>query len=194
MNKFIPGGTKHRRPDLGGRPKSDADYRTNKRPGGGKPKYEDRGARQSQVLHKATCTQCGKACEVPFRPDGSKPVLCGACFTDRNDSSFRSQSSNRSDYKPNRSYGAGNAAPRPERSNAELMQITKRLTMLEAKVSQLINMVSAMSNQAIVTPEPVLEAEEAPEAPEAAVEATEVVEKPKKPAARKKAVAKKPKK
>ncbi|MBU4314820.1 hypothetical protein KJ673_00240 [Patescibacteria group bacterium] len=31
-------------------------------------------------MHKATCTDCGRACEVPFRPTGSKPVLCSDCF------------------------------------------------------------------------------------------------------------------
>jgi CxxC-x17-CxxC domain-containing protein len=31
-------------------------------------------------LFKATCEKCGSACEVPFRPNGSKPVYCKACF------------------------------------------------------------------------------------------------------------------
>ena len=31
-------------------------------------------------LHQATCSQCGKACEVPFKPNGKKPVYCRDCF------------------------------------------------------------------------------------------------------------------
>lgn len=31
-------------------------------------------------MHKATCTECGSECEVPFRPTGDRPVLCSACF------------------------------------------------------------------------------------------------------------------
>lgn len=31
-------------------------------------------------MHKATCAECGKECEVPFKPDGSKPVYCRDCF------------------------------------------------------------------------------------------------------------------
>lgn len=31
-------------------------------------------------LFKAKCEKCGDACEVPFRPNGSKPVYCKACF------------------------------------------------------------------------------------------------------------------
>jgi CxxC-x17-CxxC domain-containing protein len=28
----------------------------------------------------AVCSNCGKACQVPFRPDGKKPVYCKNCF------------------------------------------------------------------------------------------------------------------
>lgn len=31
-------------------------------------------------MHEATCSDCGKKCQVPFRPTGSKPVLCSECF------------------------------------------------------------------------------------------------------------------
>ncbi len=38
---------------------------------------EDRGPVQ---LYAATCAECGKQCEVPFRPNGQKPVFCKECF------------------------------------------------------------------------------------------------------------------
>jgi CxxC-x17-CxxC domain-containing protein len=31
-------------------------------------------------MHKATCDECGKPCEVPFRPTGDKPIYCRNCF------------------------------------------------------------------------------------------------------------------
>jgi CxxC-x17-CxxC domain-containing protein len=31
-------------------------------------------------MHKATCSDCGKECEVPFKPTGDKPVRCRDCF------------------------------------------------------------------------------------------------------------------
>lgn len=31
-------------------------------------------------LHQATCSQCGQSCEVPFKPNGKKPVFCRDCF------------------------------------------------------------------------------------------------------------------
>jgi CxxC-x17-CxxC domain-containing protein len=32
-------------------------------------------------MHEATCSDCGKRCEVPFRPTGEKPVYCNQCFS-----------------------------------------------------------------------------------------------------------------
>lgn len=31
-------------------------------------------------MHKAVCSNCGKDCEVPFRPTGDRPVFCSDCF------------------------------------------------------------------------------------------------------------------
>ncbi len=34
-------------------------------------------------VHKATCADCGKECEVPFKPDGTSPVYCRECYAKR---------------------------------------------------------------------------------------------------------------
>lgn len=31
-------------------------------------------------MFKAICADCGASCEVPFKPNGNKPVLCSNCF------------------------------------------------------------------------------------------------------------------
>lgn len=31
-------------------------------------------------MFKATCSECGNKCEVPFKPTEGKPVLCSTCF------------------------------------------------------------------------------------------------------------------
>ncbi|TSC58022.1 MAG: hypothetical protein Greene041679_192 [Parcubacteria group bacterium Greene0416_79] len=77
------GGNKHRGGDTfnrgpGGRPSFD----------GGRPNVrgEDRGERAGgfegtrREMFKATCAECGKPCEVPFRPSGDRPVYCKDCF------------------------------------------------------------------------------------------------------------------
>lgn len=43
-------------------------------------KFKGNKGSDRQVLHKVTCTECGKRCSVPFRPTLDKPVLCSDCF------------------------------------------------------------------------------------------------------------------
>lgn len=45
--------------------------------------------RAPMQLHKAVCTDCGNACEVPFKPSGDKPVLCLDCFRNKGSESSR---------------------------------------------------------------------------------------------------------
>jgi len=41
---------------------------------------DDRGPRE---MHKVTCSDCGIETEVPFKPDGERPVYCRDCFSKR---------------------------------------------------------------------------------------------------------------
>ncbi len=54
---------------------------------GGRPRFGGRpsfgqGGRDSgpKEMFSATCANCGKECQVPFRPNGEKPVYCNDCF------------------------------------------------------------------------------------------------------------------
>ncbi len=44
----------------------------------------------TSMMHSAVCFECGKDCEVPFKPSGSKPVFCSICFGTKQDSERRS--------------------------------------------------------------------------------------------------------
>jgi CxxC-x17-CxxC domain-containing protein len=48
------------------------------------PRFEDRGERRdgprSTETFSATCDNCGKQCDLPFKPRGDKPVYCRDCF------------------------------------------------------------------------------------------------------------------
>lgn len=37
----------------------------------------NRGPRE---MHKAKCSECGRDCEVPFKPTEGKPVYCKECY------------------------------------------------------------------------------------------------------------------
>lgn len=48
--------------------------------GGGNRRSFGGGDRGPREMHKAICSNCGRECEVPFRPTGEKPVYCSDCF------------------------------------------------------------------------------------------------------------------
>ena len=34
-------------------------------------------------MHKAICSDCGKECEVPFKPVEGRPIYCKECYMKR---------------------------------------------------------------------------------------------------------------
>jgi CxxC-x17-CxxC domain-containing protein len=38
---------------------------------------------QGEEMHEAVCSECGSACQVPFKPKAGKPVYCQACWKKR---------------------------------------------------------------------------------------------------------------
>ena len=52
-------------------------YRERRRGGGGG--YD----RPPREMHKVTCADCGQEAEVPFKPDGTRPVYCQECYRKR---------------------------------------------------------------------------------------------------------------
>lgn len=38
---------------------------------------------RERIMYKAVCADCNKACEVPFKPSGDRPVYCKECFASR---------------------------------------------------------------------------------------------------------------
>jgi len=63
--------------------------RSGGRGGYGSGRSRDGGGRDSarSEMHDATCSDCGKNCQVPFRPTGTKPVYCSDCFRDHDNDS-----------------------------------------------------------------------------------------------------------
>ena len=54
------------------------DYRGPRGNGGNRGNFHrNTGPRE---MHKATCSKCGKECEVPFKPLEGKPVYCRDCY------------------------------------------------------------------------------------------------------------------
>lgn len=97
----------------------------------GKPRFNN----DRQEMYSATCANCGKQCEVPFRPTGSKPVLCRECFQNNRSSDSR-RSEERFDRQPsNRSNNAPDYTTQFEQLNAKLNRILDMLTQRTVDVS-----------------------------------------------------------
>ncbi len=157
MNDFKKGGFKKGGGDFGGRPKFGNKFGGEKRFGnkfgggkfGGEKKFGNKfgnkfgGARGGDrpfarpELFPATCSSCGKPCEVPFRPTGEKPVYCRDCFQKQDQAPWRSDE-RRAPAKPFRPREDVSAP----RGGGDIDGLKYRLTTLESKVDRMLEILS----------------------------------------------------
>lgn len=78
--------------------------------------FNDRGRKE---MFDVTCSKCGKEAQVPFKPTGSKPVLCSECF----------------DKQGGRSSNGSGSSEDMKQINAKLDKIIAILQDLELDVS-----------------------------------------------------------
>jgi len=50
------------------------------------PRRGGGGFDRPKEMHKATCAECKKECEVPFKPTEGRPVYCKECFENKRES------------------------------------------------------------------------------------------------------------
>lgn len=95
---------------------------------------------QRDDLHDATCSSCGKPCQVPFKPNGRKPVLCRDCYkTDGAPGRFsRDASSSGPGFKGKKSFSKFPAAA----PAVDTKKIEARLDAIENKIDLLIEALS----------------------------------------------------
>ena len=71
-------------------------------------------------MYDAVCSNCGKDCQVPFRPTGEKPVLCRDCFRQ----SGGQQQTRRPDERSFQRPSFQNNAPQNNQYKAQLDALT----------------------------------------------------------------------
>jgi len=59
-----------------------------------------RGRGGDNAMFKTICSECGKECEVPFRPTNGKPVYCSECFERKGGRRPDSSRPQRNDFRP----------------------------------------------------------------------------------------------
>lgn len=90
----------------------------------------DGGRGEDRQMFKTTCSNCGKECEVPFKPTGGKPVYCRDCFRTMR-SSDSGSSYDRGSRKPNFDNNRGSSYPQyKEQFEALNVKLDKVLKLL----------------------------------------------------------------
>ena len=112
---------------------------------GGRPSFGSKfGGRSDgpKTMHKAICAGCGKTCEVPFKPNGQKPVFCNDCFGDQRD-----ENKGGSENKYEKRNFSEPRFPRAERKEREYVKpatlgsdLKKEIDALNAKLDKIIDM------------------------------------------------------
>jgi len=113
------------------------------RPGFGGGRGGFGGDRGPVTMHKTTCDQCHKSCEVPFRPTEGKPVYCNECFGGKKESGDRG-----GDRFPRKSFDSSRPArndfaPSANRGSDE--SVKKQLEAISSKLDALIRSIELMS-------------------------------------------------
>lgn len=57
-------------------------------------------------MHEAVCDECGRECEVPFRPTGDKPIYCNDCFRLKRDGGSGKRDFRKSNFADKKRYTA----------------------------------------------------------------------------------------
>ena len=138
---------------------------------GGKPSFQkkswgnDRGG--DVPMHKATCSECGRACEVPFRPTGEKPVFCRDCFASKREGGDRAPRPDFNNRGPKRDFGEKpnlsfaprtdfKPAPANDETKKQLADIGYKLERLLASMDRLIDVTRKEAPVAKSAPAPVV--------------------------------------
>jgi len=114
--------------------------------GGGRSRFGRPGNkefRQTQMF-SAVCASCQKPCEVPFKPNGEKPVYCNYCFGKNksggaSDSPKRDFSSSTNTSYPKKDFSAlPLSVAKPAVDAGHISEIKKQLEVMNTKIDKLM--------------------------------------------------------
>lgn len=130
--------------------------------GGARGGFQKRGGFErggDMPTFKATCAECGKSCDVPFRPTSGKPVFCNDCFgakREMEDRAPRKEFGNRAfekrdrpsfdrprdDFKGRSEFPARSAAPasvNTDKLEKQMSDISFKLDKLASAIEKMIS-------------------------------------------------------
>lgn len=146
MNNFKEGGFRKQGGKFGGRPQF----------GGNRPKGGGHGGakfgghshkERSSELFPTTCSECGKSCEVPFRPSSDKPVYCSNCFGKRSDDNRNERGGQGRNERTDYSKSSRDQRPlrhdKPQiQADADLIDIKRQLATIESRLNRILDLIN----------------------------------------------------
>ena len=91
-----------------------------------------------KAMHNAICNKCSRDCQVPFRPNGRKPVLCSDCFRDAN-STYAERSDNK--YSQRQSFGSKTFSREPDR-NSNHPAYKEQFEAINIKLDKILSLIT----------------------------------------------------
>jgi CxxC-x17-CxxC domain-containing protein len=101
---------------------------------------------RSFEMFQAVCASCGKSCEVPFRPNGKKPVYCKECFAKNGGPSAAPHGSNdrfapRRDFARAPSYKPEFKPQYNQGGDNNLVDLKKQVEAMNAKLDKIMKII-----------------------------------------------------
>lgn len=101
---------------------------------------------RDKEMFSAVCESCQKSCEVPFRPNGQKPVYCQNCFN--------GQEKGGNNFKPSfdrKKFGGHDSyrAPSEPRNDNRTDQLQKQIEALGSKLDKVIDLIKNIQTPAV---------------------------------------------
>lgn len=97
---------------------------------------------KQREMFKTTCTSCGAACDVPFRPTGERPVFCRDCFS-KNAGTSAPSPRRPLERPPFNDRQVARPQPGPHAHGAELVGLRKQLDAIQVKVDMLLSLMQS---------------------------------------------------
>jgi CxxC-x17-CxxC domain-containing protein len=97
-------------------------------------------------MFQAVCASCGKSCEVPFRPNGKKPVYCKECFAKNGGPSATQHGSNdrfapRKNFDRPSSYKPEFKPQYNQGGDTALVDLKKQVEAMNAKLDKIMQII-----------------------------------------------------
>lgn len=130
---------------------------------GGKKSFGGRRDGERPQMFSATCSNCGKQCEVPFRPTGEKPVFCNDCFRKERDGGsytperknfdrprFENRHEGHGDFSLERKGGGASD------SAAQFRELKDQMISLNTKMEKILKALTPTQSAPVAAPAPTL--------------------------------------